>query len=44
MAVTQKTAENFSIDQGADLSKEFTVTTDGSDTIHTFTSSGTFTA
>ena len=30
MAVTQKTAENFSIDQGADLSKEFTVTTDGS--------------
>jgi|TARA_S200000501_G_scaffold171147_1_gene161262 hypothetical protein len=30
MAVTQKTAVNFSIDQGADLSKEFTVTTDGS--------------
>ena len=30
MAVTVKTAENFSIDQGADLSKEFTVTTDGS--------------
>ena len=30
MAVTQKTAVNFSIDQGADLSKEFTITTDGS--------------
>ena len=30
MAVTQKTAENFSIDQGADFSKNFTVTTDGS--------------
>ena len=30
MAVTQKTAENFSIDQGADFSKTFTVTTDGS--------------
>ena len=30
MAVTQKTAVNFSIDQGADFSKEFTVTTDGS--------------
>ena len=30
MAVTQKTAINFSIDQGADFSKEFTVTTDGS--------------
>ena len=30
MAVTQKTAENFSIDQGADFSRTFTVTTDGS--------------
>ena len=30
MAVTQKTAVNFSIDQGADFSKNFTVTTDGS--------------
>ena len=30
MAVTQKTAINFSIDQGADFSKNFTVTTDGS--------------
>ena len=30
MAVTQKTAVNFSIDQGADFSREFTVTTDGS--------------
>jgi hypothetical protein len=30
MAVTQKTAENFSIDQGATFSKNFTVTTDGS--------------
>jgi hypothetical protein len=30
MAVTQKTNENFSIDQGADFSKNFTVTTDGS--------------
>jgi len=29
MAVTQKTAVNFSIDQGADFSKTFTVTTDG---------------
>jgi len=29
MAVTQKTAENFSIDQGADFSRTFTVTTDG---------------
>ena len=27
---SQKTAINFSIDQGADFSKEFTVTTDGS--------------
>jgi len=32
MAVTQKTAVNFSIDQGADFSKNFTVTTDGSTT------------
>jgi len=30
MAVTQKTQEHFSIDQGADFSKNFTVTTDGS--------------
>ena len=30
MAVTQKTAINFSIDQGADFSKNFTITTDGS--------------
>ena len=30
MAVTQKTAENFSIDQGADFSRTLTVTTDGS--------------
>jgi len=30
MAVTQKTAENFEIDQGSDFSKTFTVTTDGS--------------
>ena len=30
MAVTQKTAVNFSIDQGADFSKNFTITTDGS--------------
>ena len=30
MAVTQKPAVNFSIDQGADFSKNFTVTTDGS--------------
>ena len=30
MAVTQKPAENFSIDPGADFSKNFTVTTDGS--------------
>ena len=30
MAVTQKTAVNFSIDQGADFSKNSTVTTDGS--------------
>jgi len=30
MAVTQKTAVNFSIDLGADFSKNFTVTTDGS--------------
>ena len=30
MAVTQKTAENFGLDQGATFSKNFTVTTDGS--------------
>ena len=30
MAVTQKTALNFAMDQGADFSKNFTVTTDGS--------------
>ena len=30
MAVTQKTAENFTIDQGADFSRTLTVTTDGS--------------
>ena len=30
MAVTQKTAVNCWIDQGADFSKNFTVTTDGS--------------
>ena len=30
MAVTQKTAENFGMDQGATFSKNFTVTTDGS--------------
>ena len=30
MAITQKTAENFEIDQGSDFSKTFTVTTDGS--------------
>ena len=30
MAVTQKTAENFTIDQGADFSNNLTVTTDGS--------------
>ncbi len=30
MATTQKTAVNFSIDQGATFSKNFTVTTDGS--------------
>ena len=30
MAATQKTAVNLSIDQGADFSKNFTVTTDGS--------------
>ena len=30
MAITQKTAENFSIDQGATFSKNFTITTDGS--------------
>ena len=29
MAVTVKTAENFSIDQGADFSRTLTVTTDG---------------
>ena len=29
MADTQKTAVNFSIDQGADFSREFIVTTDG---------------
>ena len=29
MAITQKTAENFEIDQGSDFSKTFTVTTDG---------------
>jgi len=29
MAITQKTAENFSIDQGATFSKNFTITTDG---------------
>ena len=30
MATIQKTAANFSIDQGADFSKNFTITTDGS--------------
>ena len=30
MSVTQKTAVNFSIDQGADFTKNFTITTDGS--------------
>ena len=30
MAGTQKTAINFSIDQGADFTKNFTITTDGS--------------
>ena len=30
MATTQKTSVNFSIDQGAPVSKNFTVTTDGS--------------
>ena len=30
MAVTQKTAENFGLDQGATFSKNFTITTDGS--------------
>ena len=30
MAITVKTAENFSIDQGADFSRTLTVTTDGS--------------
>ena len=30
MAVTQKTAENFGMDQGATFSKNFTITTDGS--------------
>jgi len=30
MAVTARTAENFSIDQGADFSRTLTVTTDGS--------------
>ena len=30
MAVTQKTAENFGLDQGATFSKNFTVTTNGS--------------
>jgi hypothetical protein len=30
MAVTQKTADNFVIDQGADFSRTLTITTDGS--------------
>ena len=41
MAITQKTAENFEIDQGSDFSKTFTVTTDGCLQFNRFDTSST---
>jgi len=41
MAVTVKTAENFSIDQGADFSRTLTVTTGGASDLVLSTNSGT---